>query len=628
MALNQALAVGFLDELFAKAPPGSHFHLWRKQGKYSHWMRTGDHSPVSDFLAPDMDYYVCPALFPSPMSGDKRGTEAQASGTVGFYLDIDFAHGVHKKAAHLPPDMDAAMSLLNALPAPCSAVVSSGHGIQAWVMLSEAFMFADQLDMARFKAVSIKWARTIQAAAAARGWKVDSTFDVVRLGRLPGSLNNKDSAPVPVELLGWTEKRYSIEELEKLSEAHATAPMAKPVDLSLDAEAMGEDVNVFFLEALCDANPNAAAVVAGVRQGTSDSESDMTIANMARNYFGQNGLEGADLENAIAHCVRANRINTGNKVEKASRASYVLKTVAAAMASREGYERVPVESNPARPVEGVPAGRETGEPGAPPLPEGGEGKNGEHVPVGRAGSSERAEADHAPEPAHGPKAAPVDRARIASALKTANFILGVFKGGITRVVRLVADEPEYILHFDNGATYTVGGIDKLMSVVAVGHAVADCLRVLAPPIKGQRVEQLREALLQAVEDEHIGEEATSAGQGRAWLGHFVASNPPADCFDPTGGSPCWVNESGRIMVLGPSLHTYVRMVLGEGGLGHKGFGKILRAAGCIPAQVRIRPKSGESSTRSAWVLPQEFNCRRPRAVKPREVPGDGREDAA
>lgn len=64
--------------------------------------------------------------------------------------------------------------------------------------------------------------------AADAGWKVDSTGDLARVLRLPGTMNTKADPAVPVRLAPTTGPRYTFEQLEQIAGDHLEQANGKP----------------------------------------------------------------------------------------------------------------------------------------------------------------------------------------------------------------------------------------------------------------------------------------------------------------------------------------------------------------------------------------------------------------
>jgi hypothetical protein len=115
-------------------------------------------------------------------------------------------------------------------------VIHSGHGLQAYWLFRELWTLPRPADREQAKALCQRLQQAIQAVARAQHWHVDSTFDLARVFRLPGTYNRK-AAPVPVTCLVWEpQQRYSPEEFaDILPPLAADGTRGRPVEASAKA---------------------------------------------------------------------------------------------------------------------------------------------------------------------------------------------------------------------------------------------------------------------------------------------------------------------------------------------------------------------------------------------------------
>jgi len=122
------------------------------------------------------------------------------AGIAGLWADVDYAGEDHAKP-NLPPIEADAWGLIYAMPVPPTIVIHTGHGLQAWWLFEEPWMFESSLEREEAQAMIRGWqSHMAQIAKDRGGWVVDATHDLARLMRLPGTFNNK-SDPVPVKVL-------------------------------------------------------------------------------------------------------------------------------------------------------------------------------------------------------------------------------------------------------------------------------------------------------------------------------------------------------------------------------------------------------------------------------------------
>jgi hypothetical protein len=143
------------------------------------------------------------------LSAYQRGKKADVAGLGAVWLDLDIGTKGHA-SKHCPPDEDAALEILRALPRPPSMVVDSGGGYHVYWLLD------GPADAMRVEALCRSWEALAIAAARAKGWHVDHRHDASTVLRVPGTSNRKPGIePRPVTLEAPDDPpRYAIAELE------------------------------------------------------------------------------------------------------------------------------------------------------------------------------------------------------------------------------------------------------------------------------------------------------------------------------------------------------------------------------------------------------------------------------
>ena len=186
--------------------------MWTLPGKKSHWYRTFG-AVDADLLEHESDeIFMGAGLAPANgvrLTSRTRVKEQNVAGIAGLWADVDVAHPVHAKAANLPPDRKRAIDVLDRLPIKATILVDTGHGLHVWWLFPEPWIFscAEQRDLAR-KAIKW-WQATMKGLFSEQGWTIDSTHDLSRLMRVPGTWNNKDpNGRRPVEVVRNTRERY------------------------------------------------------------------------------------------------------------------------------------------------------------------------------------------------------------------------------------------------------------------------------------------------------------------------------------------------------------------------------------------------------------------------------------
>jgi hypothetical protein len=189
--------------------------LWEKSTKQSL------HIPLSSFpdksfdlditqdSADHKEIYFGLALRRPNLTHDQRGKASDCRGIPGFWLDIDISDGSEAHAAqNLPKTLEQALEIIICVPDP-TCIVDSGHGMHVYWLFEKVHPVNASNHYEYAKALE-HFQRKIIAHANKLGYHVDSTHDITRILRLPGTVNYKDTAnPKPVEILHAEENRFA-----------------------------------------------------------------------------------------------------------------------------------------------------------------------------------------------------------------------------------------------------------------------------------------------------------------------------------------------------------------------------------------------------------------------------------
>ena len=160
-----------------------------------------------------------------PDNHRERGKTDDIIGIPGLWLDLDYdSPGAHKVRHPLPPSEDAALSLLNAAPYKPSLIVHSGHGLQVYWLFKEVACFDSQADREAFGRLCRGWQQLFQQAGRDRGWHVDSTADLARVLRVPGTRNLKTDEAREVAVREASSLRYDPSDFSDFAELEAPSP--------------------------------------------------------------------------------------------------------------------------------------------------------------------------------------------------------------------------------------------------------------------------------------------------------------------------------------------------------------------------------------------------------------------
>lgn len=171
-------------------------------------------------------YLNCCLLSEESRNKGGRGTAADALMIAGIWADVDIAGPAHKSEA-LPPDTEAALELCLGIGLPPTLVVHSGHGLYPWWLFDKPRRLADDDGRARAHRLVQGTQAALAAKATERDWQMDSTSDLARLLRPPGTINRKiGDDPLPVEIYAEGGPRYDPAQLIEAWGNHIPAPRA------------------------------------------------------------------------------------------------------------------------------------------------------------------------------------------------------------------------------------------------------------------------------------------------------------------------------------------------------------------------------------------------------------------
>jgi len=190
----------------------------------------------------------------------------------------------------------------------------------------------------------------------------------------------------------------------------------------------------------------------------------------------------------------------------------------------------------------------------------------------------------------------VDR---GNALDDLSGLLGL---RIRRIVKFVADPPQYRLILENGAIH-LGGVETLLAPGKFRAAIAAVQGHLIQRFKSDAWDPVAQAILQAVEEQDLGADSSVEGVVAEWLGEYLGQHPPAPNHDKADAiavrSPFLDTGGGAALFLSEfkswlGFHRDEKMGRGQ-------LATLLRAAGCTPRKVAWVRDGGAPTTVNVWV---------------------------
>ena len=201
----------FLEQLYGDVESGW-LTLWTKHDKKTAWLNVTNHDLIADTAqGADVDIYFGVGISSRRKAAGRLAVE-DITLIPGVWMDIDVAGQDHKQS-NLPADLQTAIEFMNGLPIEPTILVDSGHGLHAYWLFREPWQLDTPEELTAAKILLKNWQVFIRSQAAARGWKFDSTHDLSRVLRLPGTVNYK-SDPVPVLVISNNNCRYNQDDFE------------------------------------------------------------------------------------------------------------------------------------------------------------------------------------------------------------------------------------------------------------------------------------------------------------------------------------------------------------------------------------------------------------------------------
>ena len=102
----------------------------------------------------------------------------------------DYGNSGHERR-NLPPTEADALELISSIPWEPTAIISSGHGRHCYYLFPAPLKLDTDKKRDGFADLIGRFQSHVKAIAAGRGWWVDSTADLARVMRLPGTMEHE-----------------------------------------------------------------------------------------------------------------------------------------------------------------------------------------------------------------------------------------------------------------------------------------------------------------------------------------------------------------------------------------------------------------------------------------------------
>lgn len=485
----------FFSCLFHNKPPGC-ILIWSKgDKKVSTWHNTIDGAIRQAKKDRDhSDVYVGCGLSAAARKAHERCPANDIMGIPGVWIDIDFATNddqIHKKK-NLPETPEKAMEILDTFPIKPTVLVHSGHGYQAWWIFEEFLLFDTDEKRQDGALLVATFNQSLRDMARSMQYDIDSTQDLARVMRVPGTINHKDQHnKVPVTMVAcqneFVKYKDFVDALVNFRKKHFTliitsAPVrpkqklstVKTADLDINPEAAPPFIK---FSALMDMDPKFRATWNYQRKDFQDntpSAYDMALASRAF-QMDWTKQEVVDLLLAFRrqHGLEYKLDSAGN-----IRTDYYARTISktyGVIEDKEAFETLEALNLKMQGVGVDPDRREI---------------------------------------------------LVAQSLEAVSQVTGV---NVLEISKYMVDPPEYKLVTDKGSIH-LGDITNLLEQAKLRKMIANVTGHYMKRIKGEHWDDVGQSLLNATTPIYVGSESTNKGMVRSWIQSYLEYNDPL--YDP------------------------------------------------------------------------------------------------
>jgi hypothetical protein len=540
-------ALRFIQNVFGGKPEDTYILIWTLPNKTSHWFK--DYQKAAIFVkekTSGMDVYAGIGLSPKNYGESNRCKADNIAGIPGLWLDVDYGKSGHKKG-NLPATIDEARSLIAEMGAMPTLVVHSGHGLQAYWLFNSFWQFESSEDRQDGAKLSELWNAKFRQLSKEHGYDCDSTYDLARIMRVPGTKNLKDE-PLDVTIIEFDGQRHSPKDLlkkcqgVKLSSSSKSQRTIEPDTKGIGRLALKADANPPFekFEVLSEIEPKFESSWKHERskkdmQDQSPSSYDLSLASYA--------VQAGWTDQEIVDLLIAHRRKHGCDLKL--REDYYENTIAKA---RIQYDREQAQEQ----------------------------------------IDENAFQDHSETPED----------RREEILKSLSSVFGV---PITRIVKYVADQPSYRLVLAS-SSIMLGDITGIVNQNAFRNKVAAACNILISRCTEKQWQSRAQAMLDACEEEILAE-ATEEGTVYAWLSNYLDDKNPIMDVDDASANDHPFMKDGHTHIFGAALRKWLVIRMGEK-VSAKVMGTYLRGYGCESVVVAVT-ENGRKTTRNVWRIPEK-----------------------
>jgi hypothetical protein len=491
-----------------------------------------------------------------------RGKESDVMALTSMYIDVDVDDGTVKrgKAERLPKTIKEAKRILDAIGLPPSILVFSGHGYQAYWLFKEPLLFEIEADRQSAKMMMRAWNSTARACAASIGYTIDSTFDLARVFRVPGTMNMKGKQPIQSMIVEPEQNdsniRYYIpDDFEQLFIPDALKEFPQPESLNRvevsPVRPISQDSIPDIIMVACENDSRFKKTWERKRTDFSKGDTSASAYDMAITSF---LVRAGALDQVIADAIYHWRKKHGEDTKKLLRRDYLMKMISKVRSSLKAEVAVADLSSAAldqEPQKTVPESDQTNE----------------------------------------------QKEERKKLMKDICCATGV---PIVRIVKHGRENSMYSFELSNNLDVSIGVITDLLNPDKVRARIADATGVVMRTFKKHIWNDMVAVILRCASlVENIS--SSRSGMLNEWLTSYLSQSHISFDEDQIGLSVMEMDPYVRgdmLFVHGPTLLRFVRLQTGEN-IKSSDMADMFRVVGFLSTQVSSRHE-GKVFTRSYW----------------------------
>jgi len=530
--------------------PDEHFlYLWTLPEKESFFLNNTDKliSKANILKHQNSDVYFGIGTSPRNFGKMRRCLAKDVAGIPCFWLDVDY--GKNHKKKNIFKNKDQAIEFINNLPLKPTTVILSGNGIHCYWIFNEFWDFEsnNEIRVSAAKKAAL-WNITIkQMAYNDYGFDIDSTFDLARVLRVPGTYNRKNEKEIKVEILSLDENllynndsfdEFLIDEdiiinLDRKTNVNKKLLLKENAEPPFDKFTALMENSDLFKETFEGKNKRI--------KDRSPSGYDMSLACQA--------IEADWEDQEIVDLLISKRRSLGQDLKL--RESYYLNTLFNARKGKQKSESLENLST-----------MEFGQS----LPQ---------QPVTKEDKQDKFD-------------------------EIKEDLSSILNIDILRIIKFLGDEPNYRVVTEQGE-FSIGSVENLIEQRFFKRRVAAFLNILIPTLSAKEWDNIAQSMLYILEERDIGSENTTKGAIQLYLDRYLADYEPADCLDDDvilSLNP--YEKDGNIYIFAHGLREWLHKK-GEH-ISTKNLGQMLRIYGALPELLNCKIND-KPTTRSVWRLP-------------------------